>query len=66
MGVTHGFLVLTDATLTYLVDNYYAGAGELGVAWDDPDLSVSWGVKAPLLSDRDRQNPFWADVPEDR
>ena len=39
-GVAHGFYALTDATLTYIVDNYYDNSDELGVAWDDPDLSL--------------------------
>lgn len=56
MGVAHGFVALTNATLTYLVDNYYDGNDELGVAWNDPDLNVAWGVEAPLLSPRDAQN----------
>lgn len=58
IGVAHGFYALTDATLTYLVDNYYDGADESGVAWNDPDLAVPWNVDAPLLSPRDRANPL--------
>lgn len=64
-GVAHGFLALTDATLTYLVDNYYDGADELGVAWDDPQLAVAWRAESPILSDRDRRNPRLRDIPED-
>src|SRR5882724_10715142 len=41
-GVAHGFYALTDMTITYLVDNYYNPDDELGVAWDDPDLGVTW------------------------
>lgn len=63
-GVAHGFLALTDVTLTYLVDQYYDGADELGVAWDDPQLNVPWGSHAPVLSDRDLANPLWKDIPE--
>src|SRR5689334_5127052 len=33
-GVAHGFLALTDCLMTYLVDSYYDGSDELGVAWD--------------------------------
>ena len=61
-GVAHGFCALTDATLTYIVDNYYNGQDELGVAWDDPGLAIPWGVKAPILSQRDRDNPKLADL----
>lgn len=56
VGVAHGFVALTDATLTYIVDNYYDGADELGVAWNDPTLAIDWGVTEPILSPRDRQN----------
>lgn len=62
-GVAHGFFALTDATLTYLVDNYYDGADELGVAWDDPTLAVPWQAVDPILSPRDQANPLWQDVP---
>ncbi|HQY91453.1 MAG: dTDP-4-dehydrorhamnose 3,5-epimerase [Caldilinea sp.] len=62
-GVAHGFYALTDATLTYLVDNYYDGSDEFGVAWDDPTLAVAWGVTEPILSGRDRANPRLADIP---
>jgi dTDP-4-dehydrorhamnose 3,5-epimerase len=65
-GVAHGFLALTDATLIYLVDNYYDSSDENGVAWDDPELAVPWDVEAPLLSQRDLQNPRLADIPEDK
>ncbi len=63
IGVAHGFLALTDATLTYLVDNYYDGSDEHGVAWNDPALNLPWGADAPILSPRDAQNPLWQDIP---
>lgn len=63
IGVAHGFLALTDATLTYLVDNYYDGADEFGLAWNDPTLNLPWGIEAPLLSSRDAQNPLLKDIP---
>ncbi|MBK8050435.1 MAG: dTDP-4-dehydrorhamnose 3,5-epimerase family protein [Anaerolineales bacterium] len=66
LRVAHGFYALTDATLTYIVDNYYDGADELGVAWDDPDLAVPWHVKSPILSPRDQQNPRWKAITEDK
>jgi dTDP-4-dehydrorhamnose 3,5-epimerase len=64
-GVGHGFSARTDLTITYLVDRYYDPDDELGVAWDDPDLAIDWGVPLPpVLSARDRQNPRKADIPE--
>lgn len=65
VGVAHGFVALTDATLTYLVNNYYDGKDECGVAWDDPDINMPWGVDQPLISERDRQNRRLRDIPAD-
>ena len=63
-GVAHGFLALTDATLFYTVDNYYDGGDEFGLAWDDPDVVVSWQpAAAPILSGRDAANPRFAAIP---
>jgi hypothetical protein len=44
-------------TITYLVDGYYNGADELGVAWDDPAIDADWGLESPVLSERDQKNP---------
>ena len=41
-----------------MVDNYYDGGDELGVAWNDPTLAVPWGVTDPILSARDQKNPL--------
>ena len=65
-GVAHGFYALTDAILIYLVDNYYDGGDEFGVAWDDPDLAVPWNVSAPILSERDRANPRLQEIPAEQ
>ncbi len=64
MGVAHGFLALTDATLTYIVNNYYdGGADERGVAWNDPALAVPWGIEEPLISGRDADNRLLSAIP---
>jgi dTDP-4-dehydrorhamnose 3,5-epimerase len=65
IGVAHGFLALTEATLLYFVDNYYDGADEFGVAWNDPDLGLAWPVDSPIVSERDVGNPRLRDIPRD-
>jgi len=62
-GVAHGFGALTDMTITYLVDSYYNAADELGVAWDDPAIGADWGIRQPILSERDKGNPLRSDIP---
>jgi dTDP-4-dehydrorhamnose 3,5-epimerase len=61
-GVAHGYLAVTDACLLYVVDRYYDGDDEFGLAWDDPELAIDWGTESPILSERDRSNPCMADM----
>lgn len=65
-GVAHGFAAHTDLVLWYMVDGYYDPQDELGVAWDDPDLAIDWGITEPVISVRDRENPRRAEIPGDR
>jgi dTDP-4-dehydrorhamnose 3,5-epimerase len=66
VGFGHGFAVLSrTADVTYLLSSYYNPATESGIAWDDPDVGVEWGVGDPLLSDRDRSAPRLAEVAEE-
>jgi dTDP-4-dehydrorhamnose 3,5-epimerase len=66
VGVAHGFVTLTPATLIYIVDNYYDGSDEYGIAWDDPDIAMPWKVEAPIVSRRDAANPRLKDIPLDK
>ncbi|MGI8491838.1 MAG: dTDP-4-dehydrorhamnose 3,5-epimerase family protein [Acidimicrobiales bacterium] len=65
-GVAHGFASLSELTITYLVDNYYNPDDELGVAWDDPEIGADWGVKDPILSERDANNPTRGELDPER
>ena len=63
-GFLHGYLTLTDdAQVLYKVDNPYDAASDGGVAWDDPDIGIDWGItaEAAVLSDKDRRAPRFAD-----
>lgn len=55
-GFAHGFLVLSEmADFVYLATDFYAPEHERAIAWNDPDLNISWPLQAqPLLSDKDR------------
>lgn len=61
-GFAHGFCVLGDepADVLYKTDALYNPHGEAGIAWNDPDLAVSWPVAAPLVSERDKNLPSFA------
>lgn len=65
VGVAHGFVALTDTVLTYLVNNYYSGEDERGVAWNDPTIDLNWGIDNPIVSERDQRNRLLKDIPAD-
>ena len=61
----HGFVTLRPGTeVAYKVSAPYAPAHEAGLAWDDPDLEISWPVTADqvVLADRDRAWPRLRDL----
>lgn len=61
-GFGHGFVTLTDdVEFLYKADNYYAPEAEGGIRWNDPDIGVEWGVENPILSEKDKKNPFLKD-----
>ena len=58
-GFAHGYSVQSETALVhYKVDAPYVPAAEKGVRFDDPALGIDWGVKNPLVSDKDRQLPL--------
>jgi len=65
-GVAHGFYAETDVQLQYLVDQYFTGADEFGITWNDPELGIDWPGRDPILSDRDRSNGTLADALRDQ
>ena len=61
-GFLHGFLTLTDnVEFQYKVDNYYNQEADRSIRWDDPEINIDWGVKDPILSDKDKNAPFLRD-----
>jgi dTDP-4-dehydrorhamnose 3,5-epimerase len=62
-GFGHGFYVLSEkAEFLYSCTDYYAPEYERTLAWNDPDLAISWPLLAgelPLLSAKDQAGlPF--------
>lgn len=61
-GFLHGFLTLTDnVEFVYKVDNYYNNEADRSIRFDDPDLNIDWGIKDPILSDKDKNAPYLRD-----
>ena len=62
-GFGHGFVTLTDdVEFLYKADNYYAPEADAGIRWNDPELGVEWGIENPILSEKDKKNPFLKDA----
>ena len=66
VGFAHGFLALTDAVqFLYKCSGFYDPEDEHGIAWNDPDLKIYWGITAPIVSERDANFPRLAQVPRE-
>ena len=62
-GFAHGFLVLSAAAeLMYKCTTEYSPAADAGLRWNDPDINVDWGIKDPVLSAKDKVQPFLKDM----
>lgn len=61
-GFAHGFRVLSDqADVLYKTTAEYAPEAERGLAWNDPELAIDWGLdaseEAPTVSAKDAELP---------
>jgi dTDP-4-dehydrorhamnose 3,5-epimerase len=66
VGFGHAFCTLEpDSIISYRVTDYYSAEHDRGVAWDDPDIGISWpSVADPAtLSGKDRSQPRLAELP---
>lgn len=54
-GFLHGFVTLTDEVeFLYKADNFYNKEADRTVMWNDPEIGVEWGIKEPILSEKDK------------
>jgi dTDP-4-dehydrorhamnose 3,5-epimerase len=62
-GFAHGFLTLTDTVqFLYKCSEFYDPTDEHGIAWNDPDLAICWGVSTPIVSEKDAKYPTLTQV----
>jgi len=56
-GFAHGFLVLEDNTIfSYKCTGFYNKESEVSLRWDDGDINIDWGIKDPILSEKDKNS----------
>ncbi|MDO5448442.1 MAG: dTDP-4-dehydrorhamnose 3,5-epimerase family protein, partial [Clostridia bacterium] len=41
---------------------FYAPECDAGIRWDDPEIGVDWGIKNPILSEKDSNAPFLSEI----
>jgi dTDP-4-dehydrorhamnose 3,5-epimerase len=66
-GFGHAIMTLEpDTHIIYRTTTFYAPDAERGIAWNDPQVGVDWGVEPGklILSDRDCAWPNLSDQPD--
>jgi dTDP-4-dehydrorhamnose 3,5-epimerase len=66
-GCAHGFQALTDpADITYRIDRPHDPSEDVAIAWDDPELAITWPIPMTSMSERDLAAPPLREVLPDR
>ena len=61
-GFAHGFLALDKENIVlYSCSDYRSQKYEKIIKWNDKDLKIKWGIKNPILSNRDQNAQSFAD-----
>jgi len=63
-GFAHGFMALEDRTeFLYKTTDFWHGASERAIRWDDPQLRIDWpDAGPPVVSGKDAVAPLFADA----
>lgn len=61
-GFGHAFLSLEDNTnIVMKIDNYLHQEYRRGIAWNDPDINITFPIDKPILALHDIEAPFLKD-----
>ncbi len=61
-GFGHAFLTLSDeAEVLYKATEEYSKEHDSGIRWNDPEINITWGIKSPILSEKDANLPYLKD-----
>ena len=53
-GFAHSFLSLDkENIIVYHLSNYRSKKNEVGIKWNEKILGINWGIKKPILSEKD-------------
>ena len=60
-GMAHGFQTLEDGTeVFYQISAFYAPEAARGYRWDDPSFAIPWPEPPSVISEKDRNLPFFS------
>lgn len=70
-GFAHGFIVRSKtADFVYKCTDYYSPEFEEGIAWNDPNIGIDWGISSInsdiVLSEKDKNNVLLKDKPTEK
>ncbi len=58
-GFGHAFLTLSEeAEVMYKTTEEYSKEHDSGIRWNDPEINITWGIKDPILSEKDAKLPL--------
>ena len=61
-GFGHAFLTLSEeAEVLYKTTEEYSKEHDSGIRWNDPEINITWGIKSPILSEKDANLPYLKD-----
>lgn len=60
-GFAHGFSTFEDSVFLYKCTSYYNKASDGGIIWNDQELNIDWEVKNPVISEKDKALPMFAE-----
>ena len=64
-GIAHGFQCLSDdCKVFYQMSEFYFPELARGLRWNDPKVGIRWPLTEGILSERDRNLPLLAELPE--
>ncbi|MBK8943852.1 MAG: dTDP-4-dehydrorhamnose 3,5-epimerase [Ignavibacteriae bacterium] len=65
-GFAHGFSVLSEtAIFSYKCTNYYSKSDERCILFNDSNLRINWGIKNPIISDKDLMGVNFEEIKQD-
>jgi dTDP-4-dehydrorhamnose 3,5-epimerase len=65
-GFAHGFSVLSDeAIFHYKCSQFYSKEHERSLYYADTDLAIDWGIKDPIVSEKDKKAKRFKDIGND-